>query len=60
MQYITLFILYIHSPKKWNNSSSGSVNEVQQSGTAEMLLSEIAILKSKTTEMEKECNVYHI
>ncbi|CEI97618.1 hypothetical protein RMCBS344292_11748 [Rhizopus microsporus] len=27
-----------------------------QSNTAEMLLSEIAILKNKTTEMEKECN----
>lgn len=26
-----------------------------QSGTAEILLSEIAVLKSKTTEMEKEC-----
>lgn len=41
------------SPKKWN-SSSGSVNEAP-SGTAEMLLSEIAVLKNRTTEMEKEC-----
>lgn len=40
-----------YSPKKW--SSTGS--EAQSSGTAEMLLSEIAVLKSKTTEMEKEC-----
>ncbi|KAL9540048.1 hypothetical protein MBANPS3_009904 [Mucor bainieri] len=40
-------------PKKWN-SSSGSVNEAP-SGTAEMLLSEIAVLKNRTTEMEKEC-----
>ncbi|CAO0794465.1 unnamed protein product [Mucor circinelloides] len=50
-------------PKKWN-SSSGSVNEAP-SGTAEMLLSEIAVLKNRTTEMEKEfllkmqqCNKY--
>jgi hypothetical protein len=43
----------LYSPKKWN-SSSGSINEAQ-SGTAEILLSEIAVLKSKTTEMEKEC-----
>ncbi|CEP17396.1 hypothetical protein [Parasitella parasitica] len=42
------------APKKWN-SSSGSINEAQ-SGTAEMLLSEIAVLKNRTTEMEKECN----
>ncbi|CAO3640995.1 unnamed protein product [Mucor hiemalis] len=46
--------------KKWN-SSTGSVNE----GQAEMLLSEIAVLKNKTVEMEKEflikmqqCNKY--
>lgn len=46
--------------KKWN-SSSGSINE----GQAEMLLSEIAVLKNKTVEMEKEflikmqqCNKY--
>ncbi|KAK4521900.1 uncharacterized protein ATC70_004438 [Mucor velutinosus] len=50
-------------PKKWN-SSSGSVNDAP-SGTAEMLLSEIAVLKNRTTEMEKEfllkmqqCNKY--
>ncbi|KAL7331674.1 hypothetical protein PS15p_203834 [Mucor circinelloides] len=50
-------------PKKWN-SSSGSVNEAPP-GTAEMLLSEIAVLKNRTTEMEKEfllkmqqCNKY--
>ncbi|RCI06071.1 hypothetical protein CU098_013416 [Rhizopus stolonifer] len=52
-------------PKKWSSSSTtSSVNEIQ-TGTAEMLLSEIAVLKSKTTEMEKEfllkmqqCNKY--
>ncbi|KAI7868821.1 uncharacterized protein EV154DRAFT_133384 [Mucor mucedo] len=43
-------------PKKWNSS---------ESGTAEMLLSEIAVLKNRTIEMEKEfllkmqqCNKY--
>jgi hypothetical protein len=53
LKLITLF-LCVNSPKKWN--SSGSVNE-PQSGTAEMLLSEIAVLKSRTTEMEKECKL---
>ncbi|KAI9469711.1 MAG: hypothetical protein EXX96DRAFT_587172 [Benjaminiella poitrasii] len=49
--------------KKWS-PAPGSVNEVQ-SGTAELLLSEIAVLKGRTTEMEKEyllkmqqCNKY--
>lgn len=42
-----------NSSKKWN-SSSGSVNE----GQAEVLLSEIAVLKNKTVEMEKECKLY--
>ena len=50
-----LFTLFFCSTKKW--SSSGSVNEVQ-SGTAEMLLTEIAVLKNKTTEMEKECRFF--
>ncbi|KAI8368878.1 hypothetical protein EDC96DRAFT_504646 [Choanephora cucurbitarum] len=49
--------------KKWTTSPN-PVNETQN-GTAEMLLSEIAVLKNKTTEMEKEflmkmqqCNKY--
>lgn len=43
-------IFFLYSSKKWNSTNS----EVQP-GTAEMLLSEIAILKNRTLEMEKEC-----
>ncbi|KAI8884700.1 hypothetical protein K501DRAFT_247427 [Backusella circina FSU 941] len=35
------------NPKKWSTAEG-------QAGTAEMLLAEIAVLKSRTTEMEKE------
>ncbi|CAO3645197.1 unnamed protein product [Mucor fragilis] len=45
-------------PKKWG-STSASVNDAP-SGTAEMLLSEIAVLKNRTTEMEKECKYWTI
>ncbi|KAI7907247.1 uncharacterized protein BX663DRAFT_495306 [Cokeromyces recurvatus] len=51
-------------PMKWGSSPTGTATEIQ-SGTAESLLSEIAVLKNRTTEMEKEyllkmqqCNKY--
>ncbi|KAI8969156.1 hypothetical protein BDF20DRAFT_147541 [Mycotypha africana] len=51
--------------KKWGSSTGSVVETPQSAGTAEMLISEIAILKSRTTEMEKEfllkmqqCNKY--
>lgn len=55
---IDLFTRLYYSPKKWG-STSASVNDAP-SGTAEMLLSEIAVLKNRTTEMEKECKYWTI